>query len=457
MRVHIDQRAAPSRTDPIARAATQVIGGPLGRYADPLVRGWRQLAAVLAGLVAIPMALSVALRGYCLDGGWRSPGQFFHMCFSDLAVTYEGQRLGEGLPSFLDGGALAPAPPHPPLTAMLLSLTGGIVPGGAMDAQVRFFFGLWAILTTVLVAMTVYWTAAATPDSPMRAAHIALSPVVALITLISADIAGVALASAGLYYWSRSRTVAAGILLGLAISARTYPILILLAIVLVCARAGRWRAAGSTCLSALGAVGVVFGLVLWRNPEGALAAYQSWLEASAGYGSPWVLPQLFGHGIPAPLLSVLAVAGWAAAVFAGGALALSGPRRPGVAELSLVMIVIVLVTGKTFPVQSSLWLVPLVALCGLRWRDHLVWAGCEALHFGAVWLVIARDSVPERGLPDGWYAVAVAARLAGVLWLGRQVVRQARDRAPALLDPEEADPIAGPVAGAHDALVAKIV
>ena len=46
-------------------------------------------------------------------------------------------------------------------------------------------------------------------------------------------------------------------------------------------------------------------------------------------------------------------------------------------------------TGKSFTVQSSVWLLPLVAWCALQWRDHLIWAGAEALNFVAVWLTIA--------------------------------------------------------------------
>ena len=91
------------------------------------------------------------------------------------------------------------------------------------------------------------------------------------------------------------------------------------------------------------------------------------------------------------------------AILVGAWLAWAGERRPGVAEVALVMVAIVLMTGKSFPVQASVWLVPLVALVGIQWRDHLVWSGAEALHFGAVWLYLAGSSVPDRGLPSGWY------------------------------------------------------
>jgi hypothetical protein len=113
-----DRPVVPSREDPVARSASRVIGGPLGRYAVPLARGWRHAAALLIAVSTVPMALSVWLRGYCIDGGWRSPDQFFHMCFSDLPATFGNSNLGAGLGAFLAGGADAPTPEQPPLLAI---------------------------------------------------------------------------------------------------------------------------------------------------------------------------------------------------------------------------------------------------------------------------------------------------------------------------------------------------
>jgi len=151
-----------------------------------------------------------------------------------------------------------------------------------------------------------------------------------------------------------------------------------------------------------------------------------------------------------------------------------------VAEVSLVMLVVVLVTGKSVPVQAGLWLVPLIALIGMQWRDHLVWAAFESTYFVAVWLYIAGLSKPDRGLPRGLYALLLVFRLAAMLFVVTQVWRVARSRGPAAeVDPEgeveaqdgqaddqgheaeeqgdeaeeqgdEVDPLAGPMAGAPD-------
>ena len=120
-------------------------------------------------------------------------------------------------------------------------------------------------------------------------------------------------------------------------------------------------------------------------------------------------------------VTTLAVLGWVLALAVGAVLALTPQRRPAVAEVSLVMLAIVLVTGTTLTPQASLWLLPLVALVGLRWRDHLIWAGVEAAYFVAVWLYIAGLTTPDRGLPPGDYAV-FAARAGG----GGRLARRSR-------------------------------
>jgi uncharacterized membrane protein len=329
----------------------------------------------------------------------------------------------------------------------------------------RFYFSLWAVIGAVLLALTTWWTAATVRRFPLRAAQVAFAPVAFLVLPISPDIVGVALTAAGMYAWARRRPVVAGVLLGLAISARSYPIVVLLALLFVCLRTGRI----SAWLPTAGAAAVVAGGILFllgaANPDAATAAYRSWFDSGAGFGSPWLLPQLGGHPLTPLTVTILAVLGWVVAGVVGALFALSMPRRPGVAEVSLVMLAIVMLTGKSMTVQSALWLVPLAALVGLAWKDVLGWSATEALHFEATWLYLAGSSVPNRGLPASWYAVFLVVRLGGVLWLLGRTWQLARGRPP-VRDPdgmvvespwgdEDSDQLAGPLLGEPDRLVVR--
>ncbi|QGN58662.1 glycosyltransferase 87 family protein [Nostocoides sp. HKS02] len=438
-------------TDPLSRGSLAFAGGPLGRHASGRAASWLATLVPLLVATALTMALSVVERAHCIQQGWTGSDQFWHGCFSDLPALYQLGHLHRGLSGYVAGSGVTSD--HPVLTGSVMAMLGGLVPNGTLLGQTRWYFGLWAVVGVVLALAVVWFVAASRPRHVADAAQVALSPVLLMTALISADLFGVALVSAGIWAWGRRRPVLAGALLGLAVSARVYPLLVLLALVLLGARAGRLASVGRALAAAAGAVIVVLLPFVVGHPSAILRFLQVWLDSAAGLGSLWMLPQLMtGKVLPAGAVTVLAILGLVLAVLAGCLFAWSTPRRPTLAEVSLVLVALALVTGKSFPVQSSLWLVPLVALCGLRWRDHLLWAGAEALHFVTVWLYVGGLSRPERGLPAGWYAVFLVLRLIGVGYLAWRVWRTATQRDGERDDErdDELDELAGDLGDAQD-------
>jgi hypothetical protein len=128
-------------------------------------------------------------------------------------------------------------------------------------------------------------------------------------------------------------------------------------------------------------------------------------------------------------------------------------------------------------VQSSLWLLPLVALALPRWREHLIWFGAEAAYFVAVWLYAASASTPTRGLPGRGYVWFLLARLLVIAMLVARTWWEAwrpehdpvRSPDPAAISSEEPlqpvsatglgyldDPLGGPLDGAEDRLIVRL-
>jgi len=477
MSPHAPESVAPTRTDPVAAAASEIIGGPLGRYAA-LARhtagpAWQPAAAALIALSSLTVAFGVLQKGHCFSKGWNTPDQFWHACYSDLPVVYLSSGLGHSMPYLAGSQPLD----QPLISGLVMWLVGLAVPDGSALVQQQWYFALWAVLVTVIVMALVAVTAASVPRTPWRAAHVALGPVLVLAGLVSVDLFGVLLTSVALWAWGRGKVPLAGFVLGLAISARSYPLVVLVAIGLLAVRSGRvgaWRRLAGTALATWLAVSLPWLVI---NSGALLSVYRSWWAGGASYGSLWIVPQLLGHGMTVRSVTVLALLGWAVALVVGALFALSLDRRPTVAEISLVMLVIVVVTGKSVPVQAGLWLLPLIALVGMQWRDHLIWAGCEAIYFVAVWLYIAGLSKAGRGLPAQAYCGLLGLRMAAMLFLLVQVWRVARSRAPVELleavgaeaveteavdaEPvdadleDEVDPLAGPMAGAPDQVLVR--
>lgn len=395
-------------------------GGPSGRHA----RSEWLLGLGPLGIAALLPILGAVLRlQHCLAHGWSGREPFARMCYSDLANSVGGADLGRGLTAYLSGDLHVD---QPPLSGALMTLMGGFVrPGGTGDlltAQ-RWFLGLWAVLAFGLVVLMVSRARSIADHPGADPVMLALAPVTAFTVLLSPDVVGVALATLAIWAWSARRPWVTGIAIGLGALARTWPMLVLAVIAMVVLRPdigpARRRDLARTLSAVVGAL--LVGFLPFATHLGVLTRLVgNWWRAPTGLGSVLHLPSLGGLPVPGQIASVLAIAGWVAALLLGAYFVTAARRPPTLAAAVLVVVAIVLVTGKSVPVQSSLWLVPLVALAGIRWRDVLLWSAAEGAHFIALWLYLGGLGEPTKGLPAGWYAVFLVIRLVAIGWLARQ-------------------------------------
>ncbi|MFW5470360.1 hypothetical protein ACOCJ4_09975 [Knoellia sp. CPCC 206435] len=377
-------------------------GGPLAALAP------------VALLAALPVLASLWKQAPCLDRGWGGQEPFWRFCYSDLAVGVQTSGAQRGVAAWFSGDVPLD---HPPLTGAVVSLLAGLAPGeGALGAQ-RWVLGVWAVLAVVALVLMAWWVLSVPGHPGADPLQVVLAPVAALTLLLSPDLLGVVLATGGLWAWSRRHPVLAGALLGAGLMARTYPVLLLVVVALHAWRTGRERELVRVVGGASAAVVVVAGPLLLTSPSTLTRAWSASFENAAGLGSLWYLPTLAGASWSPSVLTTVSLLGVLLALALAGVLALGAPRTPPVGAVALLVVAVVLATGRSFPVQSSLWLVPLVALAGLRWRDHLVWALAEAVHLVAVWLHLGGLQDTDRSLPGSWYAVAVLLRVGAVVFL----------------------------------------
>jgi hypothetical protein len=491
----------PSRTDPIVTAASAVIGGPAGKR---LIVGTRRfgpgggllwIVTVLCLLAGVTLGLGVLQKQHCRASGWNSPDQYWHACYSDTAVLFGSAELGRadgpGLVEAVAGRDDVPetgaAPDdrrlgQPPLTATAMWLVSRLAQGENVAAA-RRFFDLSALLMAAALAVAVACVAAASGRRPWDAAQVALAPILVTVGLLSYDLLAVALAAASLLAWSRHRSVLAGVLAGLAASARPMTAAIVIAVLALTIRTGQSRVLLRYLLPAA-VTWVGLRLVLFPGATGGFVdSFRSWRQAGAGYGSLWLVPQLIGQseprlvanssvlhavwykgaGLSATLTTLAVLLCLVAVTVTTVVLGLAMPDRPRLAHLALFAVAGMFPLMKSVPVQASLVLLPLIALAGLRWRDHLVWATTELAYFVGVWLYIGASSDANKGLPAGAYLVLLLARLAGIVWLIAASVRAMRDpmvdpvRIPLDGSPGTDDPLGGALDGASDALVVRVV
>lgn len=385
----------------------RVIGGPPGAHTAPQVTsvaGWARLAVLLS---ALPVLAALALRGWCLSNGWGGQAPLWRACYSDLPSALTALR---------GGGEVS----EPVVTALALRLVAAPVRADDASAQSSYVL-VWALVSLVLLAVIAVATAAYRLDDPSRALLVVLCPVLPLTLLLSAEILGVALAVLALLAWRRRLDAAAGLLLALAVFSRSYALILVVVLLAIAVRSGR---SPRSLLLGLGAGGaaIVGAAALFGELDRITGPVQEWWDAVPSYGSIWLLPSLAGQPLPTWLTPWLVLAGWVAAA----ALVLwhvaTARRIPAIADLALLGVAAVLVTGSAVPVQASLWLVPLVALSSLPWRDMLVWAAAEVVYYPMVWLYLGGLQEPDRGLPAGWYSFFLLLRLAAIGYLMWRVV-----------------------------------
>lgn len=398
--------AAPGPASLLPDRLVTAVGGVRGARAPSVGRLARLAPVVL--LLGVPLLVAALRQTACAGSGWEGRAPVWRQCASPLFSSLVEDGAGRGLGAFLTGGTSLDVPA---LRGAVTTLLASLAPGTGLTQQ-RWVLVLWTLLAAVLLSLLVVVVATAAGHPLADPLALALSPVLALTVLLSTDLVPLTLAVVAVWAWSRGRPVLAGALATVGLLGSPLAGAALLAMALVPpsgapqARRRLLVAAGATLVLVTGPVAAV-DLGLLVRPVLA------WFRDGAGAGSPWFVPTLAQRPVGAGYVAVIALLGMVAAAALAVVMARRRPRPP-VADVALLALVVLLLTAPALPPRAAIWLVPFVALAGVPWRDHLLWAGAEVVHAVALfgWLSSATD--PGHGLPAGWYAVAATLRLVAI-------------------------------------------
>jgi uncharacterized membrane protein len=473
------RRLAPSQEDPVVAGASEWIGGPFGRHAVGPAWPWLTPVRVALVVAAVVCGLGYLQKAQCSSHPYSDEYQYTRLCYTDTFVLYTDERLNArtNASGQVDGAVSVPYRDHPVeyppiiggamwLTAEVTSLVHG---GGADPSGVRAptFFNLTALLLTAFALLST-WTVArlAGPRREWDAVIVAASPVLFMQAFTNWDLIAVGLTGLGLWAWSRGSPMWAGFLLGLGVATKLYPLLVLLGLLMLCARAARWRAAGRSLTGAV--LGVVLAYVpavvlSYQTPGGVfrsafvfpasgcagahpLRGWQWFLSLSqirgADWGSIWlVLQHVFagdsvvgrhlaaGSGCGAAPKGLNVISAVAVGVVVVGVLALVmlARRLPRVGQVTFLLVAGFVMLNKVDSPQYALWLVPLAVLARPRWASLLVWQATEVVLGAANLLTLVAQDHADQGLPMDTYLVFVVLRDVVLAWLMALVVREALD------------------------------
>ncbi len=448
---------APTREDPVAASGSAFLGGPLGRHALTGASWWSPVRVVV--LVAmVVFALGLIQKAPCYNGGWffGAGAQYTHACYSDIPHLYHARGFAEGLIPYFDRlpGDMEYLE-YPVLTGLFMQVAAWLTPdGGSYQDLGQNYWMVNAGMLMVCAAVIAVCTVRTHARRPWDGLLVALAPAFALTATINWDLLAVALTSAAMLMWARSRPLAFGVLLGLATAAKLYPVFLLVPLLALCWRAGRLRAYGVAVAGAAGAWLLVNLPVMVLSFEGWSKFYRFSQERSVDFGSFWlILDQRTDLNLAPAVVNPIALVLTVAALAGGVALVVAAPRRPRFAQLAFLAVAAFILTNKVYSPQYVLWLVPLAALARPRWRDFLIWQACEVTYYLGIWMYLAFTSGGDKakGLPLEGYQFAIVVHLVGTLFLCAMVVRDIlHPKADPVRRSGDDDPSGGVLDGAPD-------
>ncbi|MGW7263068.1 glycosyltransferase family 87 protein [Streptomyces sp. NPDC054842] len=459
--VHEPETVHPTREDEVAANGSELIGGPLGRRALTGTSWWTPVRVI--ALIAIGMfALGMVQKLPCYDGAWffGASSQYTHACYSDIPHLYQGRGFADGLVPYFDklSGDMDYLE-YPVLTGVFMEVASWLTPGsGSIQHQEQFYWMVNAGMLMICAAVIAVCVSRTHARRPWDGLLVVLAPAFALTATINWDLLAVALTAAAMLMWSRGRSLAFGVLLGLATAAKLYPVLLLGPLLMLCWRADKWRefriafAGAAVAWLAVNLPVMVFAFEGWSK------FYTFSQERGVDFGSFWlILSQRWQSSLLttdnintfATVLMLLACVGVAA-------LTVTAPRRPRFAQLAFLIVAAFILTNKVYSPQYVLWLVPLAVLARPRWRDFLIWQACEVAYFLGIWMYLAYTTSGDahKGLPTEGYQTAIAVHLLGTLYICAVVVRDILmpERDPVRLAGDD-DPSGGVLDGAQDVFV----
>jgi uncharacterized membrane protein len=444
-------------TGPPAAAGTRPPGAQPWQHRAALLAG-STTALILASLAG--SALGFLNKAACRGGDWNIYlKQFQAHCYTDIYPLYFQEQLSAGKVPYTGHPV-----EYPVLIGAVMQVVAWFVrPITNPVVRGREFYDVTVLLLTLCaIAGTLATAYLAGRSRRWTALGVALAPGLIFASFINWDLIAMALVAVGMAAWAARRTVLAGVLLGLAVATKFYPVLFFGPLLLLCLRAGRMRAFWTTTAAAAVAWLAVNLPVAFAAPSGWARFYTLSKDRPADWGSVWYFFETehwpFVGSLTGGSLNLFSAAVFAAGCVVIGALILTAPRRPRVPQVFFLVLAVFLLSNKVWSPQYVIWLVPLVVLARPRLWAYAVWQVAEVTYFFAIWaylITIATGTalvpVADGGISAEVYFAALLARFAAVLILVALVVRD-------ILHPEhdlvraagDDDPAGGVLDGAAD-------
>ena len=379
--------------------------------------------ALIVTLVA--SVLSFGKFNHCRSSGWGSPDVYIHMCYSDISALYGAREINTDQWPYASSDNSVE---YPVLTGVVMWATGLLIddPNGY-----RPYFDLNILLIALLLFASVFILWRLKPE------YVALFPIAPAVfgsLFINWDIYAVLFALLSLYFYKVQKLDLSALFMGVAISTKFYPGVILFGIALIF-----WNQKEITKLIRYLLVTFLSWAVI--NLPIALTNFDGWwrffklnIDRDSDLGSIWYAAALLKW--PQPNVNNVTIILFLIALMAIGvfyfAVAQSRSDFANLATVAFLTVAAFVTISKVYSPQYILWLTPLAVLAMTKEitkederKAFWIWQGTEALYHFGIWQYLASYTGAKFGITETFYASIILIRIAGLAWFSSALIRTA--------------------------------
>ncbi len=375
--------------------------------------------ALIVTLIAT--LLSFAKFNHCRDSGWGSPDVYVHMCYSDISALYGAREINADKWPY---SSIENSVEYPVLTGVAMWATGLLIddPNGY-----RPYFDLNILIITLLLFASIFilWR--------MKPEYVALFPIAPAVfgsLFINWDIYAVLFALVSLYFYKEEKLDLSAIFMGVAISTKFYPGVILFGIALILWNQKRLKKLLRYIVITSGTWLAINLPVATNNLDGWWRFFKLNIERSSDLGSIWYASALLKF--PQPNVNNITIIFFLIALGVIGVfyfmVAQSRSDFANLATVAFLTVAAFVTISKVYSPQYILWLTPLAVLAMTKdeeRRSFWVWQGTEALYHFAIWQYLASYTGAKFGISETFYAIIILIRIAGLAYFSSTLIQTA--------------------------------
>ncbi len=354
----------------------------------------------------------------CEQSLWATPDQYVHACYSDIPSLYSARELDDDRWSY---SSTTNAVEYPVLTGTVMWFFARVIPSGENETlnyyriNQIFLAGLF-----LFIALIVYRI------RPEFAYLSAIAPAAIASLYINWDLWAIASMMLAIYWFDRKKYTYSALAIGISISTKFLPIFLLLPIVLILWRRNEIREIARYLGITVAAFLVINIPVMLTTPDGWLRFYQLNFDRGEDWGSIWYA--LSSLGVNLGNTNFFAILALAVAVLVISLLVFSTKETLHLADISFIVLALVMIASKVYSPQYILWLVPLAVIAMTNRKDvhaFWIWQIAEVMYHVAIWQHLATVTGAKFGLPLTGYALISLIRIAACLYFVILLIKKA--------------------------------